>query len=100
MTDKRTTPMPSSDPMGDALSRLLGAVLVVGQLDQRQAVGAESAGGGGEFRDGDEGCGGRGEVATVGDEAVQYLQYSPDAPEDRARWFRGGGRLAAHGFEI
>jgi hypothetical protein len=29
MTDKRTTPMPSSDPMGDALSRLLGAVLVV-----------------------------------------------------------------------
>lgn len=29
MTDKRTTPMPSSDPMGDALSRLLGAALVV-----------------------------------------------------------------------
>lgn len=29
MSDKRTTPMPSSDPMGDALSRLLGAVLVV-----------------------------------------------------------------------
>ncbi len=29
MTDKRTAPMPSSDPMGDALSRLLGAVLVV-----------------------------------------------------------------------
>ena len=29
MTDRRTTPMPSSDPMGDALSRLLGAVLVV-----------------------------------------------------------------------
>lgn len=29
MSDTRTTPMPSSDPMGDALSRLLGAVLVV-----------------------------------------------------------------------
>jgi hypothetical protein len=30
VSEKRTVPMPSSDPLGDALSRLLGGVLLVG----------------------------------------------------------------------
>jgi hypothetical protein len=68
--------------------------------DGGEMVCAEDSGGGGEFRGGCAGGGGRGEVAGVGDEGGEDGENSPDAPRDGAGFCgRGGGwGCSGHGF--
>ena len=70
--------------------------------DGWQIVCTENGGGGGEFRGGRSGFGGGGEVADVGDEGGEYVQNSPDTPEDGAGF---GGRVRGwfclgHGYGV
>jgi hypothetical protein len=63
-------------------------------------AGAEDGGGGGEFRRGDAGAGGRGEVASMGDEGGEDVENSRDASWDGVGWCRGGGGCSGHGLVV
>ena len=68
--------------------------------DGGEMVGAEDGGGGGEFRRGDAGGGGRGEVAGMGDEGGEDVENSPDAPRDGAGRCGGGWGCSGHGLVV
>ena len=68
--------------------------------DGGESVGAEDGGGGGEFRRGYAGGGGRGEVAGVGDEDGDDFENSRDASRNGVGWWGVVGAVPVMGLVI